>query len=540
MSELVCYIERAERGMLPVRLRLVSTRVDQAWTFPDVLADDRPALLRGLREAADWIAAQVKAQNRSSLGAVVLDTDGSRAGWVTTHSAEPETIEAALLQAAAPASGEDDGTGLVETPPHVALAPDMQITGAVSVQPMDPQPVRSNTHSKHQPDTQQKRRVGVAIVPDATVRLLLDELDERGVGVGRVVSIWHALTEAFGDGAINRADRVIASPGGTIAHAMIDPDDGRLVWVWSRNDAPLASGAFRLARGAPGGAEAPPFILSSSDLARLACEWLAWSTQLAASPTRFRLMLPEWVWQDDKSLGESVAAVWPGATVDIAMEDDPVAHVLARFADALGDGTVSSSQPALVQLQNRPGKPHRAMYRWAAAAVAIGALGMGAAAYRIHSSAKVASSKADEARTAWRAQGGELSPAINDGNFALPAYDAKTVEDLRLALETRRRAVAPIAITPQKPILRELETLSYVLGNPDYEVRKITLSPLSVTIDLVVPDTAAYEELMTSLERIAGSSIAEWDQTPRAQGDNVRVTLNGTWASQLRTQPGGA
>ncbi len=534
MSELVCYIERAERGMLPVRLRLVSTRVDQAWTFPDVLADDRPALLRGLREAADWIAAQVKAQNRSSLGAVVLDTDGTRAGWITTHSAEPEPIEAALLQAAAPSPGEDDGTGLVETPPHVALSPDMQIAGAVSVQPMDPEP---DDH----PGTHQKRRVGVAVVPDATVRLLLDELDERGVGVGRVVSIWHALTEAFGDGHVGRAERVIASSDGTTAHAMIDPDDGRLIWVWARNNTPIASGAFRLARGTPAGGEASSFVLTSSDLARLANEWLAWSTQLAASPIRFRLMLPEWTWQDETSLGARVSAVWPGATADIAMEDDPVAHVLARFADALGDGTVSAAQqPALQQLQNRPGKPHRAMYRWAAAAIAIGALGMGAAAYRIHSSAKVASSKADEARTAWRAKAGELMPSINDGIFASPAYDAKMVADLRLALDTRRRAVAPIAITPQKPILRELETLSYVLGNPDYEVRKITLSPLSVTIDLVVPDTAAYEELINSLERIAGSEIAAWEQTPRAQSNGVRVTLNGEWARQIRPQPGGA
>ena len=251
-------------------------------------------------------------------------------------------------------------------------------------------------------------------------------------------------------------------------------------------------------------------------------------------------MLPEWVWQDEKSLGECVSTVWPGATADIAMEDDPVAHVLARFADALGDGTVSSSQPGLQQLQHRPGKPHRAMYRWAAAAIAVAALGMGAAAYRIHGSAKVASSKADEARTAWRAKAGELSPAINDGIFASPAYDAKMVADLRLALDTRRRAVAPIAITPQKPILRELETLSYVLGNPDYEVRKISLSPLSVTIDLVVPDTAAYEELINSLERIAGSAIAQWNQTPRAQGNGVRVTLNGEWARQIKPQPGGA
>ncbi|QKK07351.1 MAG: hypothetical protein HND58_03755 [Planctomycetota bacterium] len=137
MSELVCYIDRAERGMLPVRLRLVSTRVDQSWTFPAVVSDDRAALQRGLRDAANWIAEQLKAQNRSGLGALVLDTDGARSGWIGTHSAEPDTVGMALRQASAPASTDDDGTGLIETPPHVAITPDMQIEGAVSVQPLD-------------------------------------------------------------------------------------------------------------------------------------------------------------------------------------------------------------------------------------------------------------------------------------------------------------------------------------------------------------------------------------------------------------------
>ena len=536
MSELVCYIDRAERGMLPVRLRLVSTRADQVWTFPMVLADDRAALQRGLRDAANWIVDQLKAQNRSGLGAIVLDTDGARSGWIGTHSSEPDTVGAALRQASAPVSNDDDGTGLIESPPHVAITPDMQIDGAVSVQPLE---AAAHRATPAQPGGA-KRRVGVTVMPDATVRLLLDLLDERGVAVGRVVSIWHALCEAFGDGLVNRAERVVSASDGTVAFALVDPEGGRLVWVWSRGNAPIASGAFRLARGVPAGHDAAGFVLAASDLARLAGEWLAWSTQLGASPTRFRLVLPECVWQGESSLGERVAAVWPGATADIAMENDPIALALSGFADALGDGGSPADRPSLQQLQTRPGRPHRAMYRWAAAAVAIAALGMAAAAFRVHGAANVADTKAEEARRVWREQAAELQPADNLGPYAGPAYDAVAVENLRMALETQRRAVAPIAITPPKPVLRELETLSYVLGNPDYQLVRVSLTEIAVTLVVVVPDTAAYEELTNSLQRIAGSAVAEWSQSPRPKGDGIEVTLNGLWVSQIRPQPGGA
>ncbi|MFG0259942.1 MAG: hypothetical protein ACF8LK_06270 [Phycisphaerales bacterium JB041] len=537
MSELVCYIDRAERGMLPVRLRLVSTRVDQSWEFPAVVSDDRAALQRGLRDAANWIAEQLKAQNRSGLGALVLDTDGARSGWVGTLSSEPDTVGAALRQASAPASTDDDGTGLIESPPHVAITPDMQIDGAVSVQPLD----AATGRAAHPQPHGTKRRVGVAVIPDATIRLLLDLLDERGIAVGRVVSIWHVLSEAFGDVASSGSDRMVsAGTDGTLAYALVDPTAGRMVWVWSRGGAPIASGAFRLARGVPAGHDASAFVLSASDLSRLAGEWLAWSTQLGASPSRFRLVLPDWVWNDGSSLGERVSGVWPGATADIAMENDPIALALSSFADGLGDPGPTADRPSLEQLQTRPGRPHRAMYRWAAAAVAIAAVGMGGAAYRVHASAKAADAKAADARRVWREKIGELQPADNEGAYAGEAYDALAVENLRTALETQRRAVAPIAITPPKPVLRELETLSYVLGNPDYELRRVSISDFAVTIVVIVPDTAAYEELTNSLQRIAGSEVAEWSQSPKPQGDGIQVTLNGTWISQGRTQPGGA
>src|SRR5207244_1332465 len=44
---------------------------------------------------------------------------------------------------------------------------------------------------------QWKRRYAVGAVEVAVVRVLLDELDARGVEVGRVVTLWHAMAAAW-------------------------------------------------------------------------------------------------------------------------------------------------------------------------------------------------------------------------------------------------------------------------------------------------------------------------------------------------------
>jgi len=229
LSELVCYIERAERGSLPLRLRLISTRVDETWAFPEILADDRAALQRGLRDAADWLAAQIKANSRVGLGALVLDPDGSRCGWVSSVSADPEAIGAMLRQAGEPIS-EEDVAHAVGSTPQLALNPDGQIAGGMTFQPL-------GMHD--QPATnQQRQRLGVVAVPDATVRLLLDELDVRGVDIARIVTTWHAMVEAFDTGSGARADSLVASSQGTTAQVMVDPGSGRLIWAWSRGGLP--------------------------------------------------------------------------------------------------------------------------------------------------------------------------------------------------------------------------------------------------------------------------------------------------------------
>lgn len=525
--------------MLPVRLRLVSAREDQSWAFPDVVSDDRAALQRGLREAADWLAQQVRDAGRGGLAALVLDADGSSCGWLGTLNAEPDAVGAAIAQAAQPVSAEDDSAAAGEAPPHLALHPDVRIPGAVSYQPLlgEEAPAQSGggtallARPQAPAERSVRRRVAVTVVPDASVRLLLDELDVRGVAVERVLSIWQALAEAFAERPGRHEERILDGAEATSAQVVVDGQSGRLLWAWSRAGRPLAAGSARLARAVPGEDRPAGFELTGQDLARLATEWLAWSTQLGASPLRVRALAPEGVWAAEESMGSRLATVWPGATVDIAFDDDPVGLALSRLAD--GGGIGSAGRAAIVQLQNRPGRPHRWMYRWAAGAIVVAAAGMGVAAWRVHQSAESAQRMAVEAREEWRSSAAGLMTNLTP-------IDPMAMKELEDELERRRRAVAPIAIVPEKPVMPELETLSFVLSNSDYELREIDLSEFGVTIDVTVPDTAAYEELINALSRIAGSSVASWDPRPQSQGDKIRVTITGNWASRARPAAEGA
>jgi hypothetical protein len=545
LSEIVCYIERTERGLLPVRLRLVSTRLEEAWAFPDVASDDRAALQRGLHEAAAWVAERLKAHGRGALGAIVLDADGSLCSWVSTPSADPDAIEAMLRHAGAPAA-EEDAMHAVGSPPQLSLSGDVQTPGGASVQPLGAAvfavagPGESAAPARGAPGGGAvRRRLGVLVVPDATVRLLLDELDAQGVGVRRLVAVWHAVAEAFDlTGGAARAERVVAHAQATTAQVLVDGVSGRLLWVWSRGGEPIAAGSFRLVRSGVG--DQAHAVLARADLARLASEWIAWSTQLGASPSRVRALLPDGSWSAEESLGESVAAVWPGATADITFDSDPVGAALARFAEGI-DGTHGEPEamPAIVTLQSRPGRQHRAMYRWGAAAIMLAAGVMGVAAFVVHQSATEAEAEAAAARTEWRRVAGEVYPLVNEGSTAAQSFDGYAVGELRAELERRRQLVAPVQATPEKPILPELETLSMVLGNPDYQLTRLDLSSNAVIIDVTVPDTAAYEELVESLSRIAGSAVRQWERSPRAVPGGIRAQLTGLWGDMAAPAPGG-
>ena len=523
MTARVCYVERTARGAALVRLRLVTPRAEEVWSIPAPEGDDREAIVRTLRGAAEWLRDRLREATTSRLEALVLDTDGSLCSWLSASGSEAAAVAAIVRQSGA---GDDSDSPAGAAPIQLSLSPDAPILGGASVEAL-PDGV-SGDEPPARPAL--KRRLAVLSVADASTRLLLDELDNAGIEVRRVMTLWHALAEAFGSRPPTPGE-IAPQPDGTRGAAVVDRA-GRLVWAWSRGTCLAAAGSMRLPRpdALP---EACP-RLAPHDLGRLATDWIGWSAQLAASPASWVMVLPQAAWSEEAPLGESVSGVWPGATADILLDDDPVGLALTRLAGAIDDtggGRRAAPGAALEGLSNRPGRPHRLMYLAAAAAVGMAAIATGAAAWRVQDAASEARVEARKLRTQWRDQ----ATGIHAPASEITVRDNEVVFLLQDELDRRRKALMPAQNEPDMPVLEELEALSFVLGNPDYQLERLSVTSYNVLIEVVVPDTPAFEELLESLPRIGGSRIATWTSEVRELGgQGVRCTFTGLWRTEPR------
>ena len=563
MSGVICYIQRAEQGLLPVRLQLISAEREDVWSFPDILADDRPALMRALGEAASWMVHQLKNRGQLTLDALILDADGTLCSWLSTPSTDPLAVNAILRQAAMP-MGDDEKASAIGSPPHLAINPDLQVPSGVTVQPLDippASPQHDAVGKATDDDAAHRRRLGVLTVNDSTVRLLMDELDNQNIETGCISTIFHAMTSVLDSehttpGSSAHSDRIIESPSAsTTAQIVLDSDRGRLLWTWSRMGIPIAAGSARVPQTITLEQDAHEkeyervhTALDRPELARLATAWIAWATQLGASPAQIKVVLPEDAWAGSESLGETLIALWPGATVDIVFDDTPLDMVLSSFATQCArhshTGKIAQCRAEpLATLAQRPGRQHRSMYRWSALAIALAACGMGIFAWKIRASARDATARAAESRQAWRDITAALLPKSAEGLRATKSFDSQTMSDLQSELTKRTKALAPIKTDPEMPVLEELETLSFVLGNPDYKIEQIAINKLGVFLTLTVPNTAAYEELTESLGQIAGSHISKWEssviqrQNSRSPNQGVQCNFTGIWKSDAGTLP---
>src|SRR5262249_46805091 len=125
-----------------------------------------------------------------------------------------------------------------------------------------------------------------------------------------------------------------------------------------------------------------------------------WSAQLGQSPTRIvcvGLTSADQSSPDGAALAGALVQAWPGATVDAAADADPVGATLARLAagpDA-PDDALDSPRRSLVALTQRPGKLHRRLYQWVAAATFAAAAAIAILGWRMQGAAAAAREAAD-------------------------------------------------------------------------------------------------------------------------------------------------
>lgn len=503
MTAPVCYLVRADRGARLLGLRVVHQHDEATWQSPGEEAPDASA---DARAAAEWLAERLSGNGRW-LSHLIVDPDGGLCSWVSAIDTSEPVLRAVIER---PFDAEEEAAGgrFPELPGETAL-----------------QPLIDRPRARKGAGAEPAGRVPVLSLPVVPARMLVDELDRMGIKVGTVEALWQACATAWDPSGSNlggsHAERVVAEAVPTAGVVLLDPA-GRLVWSWSRGGRLIAGGSMRILTERA--SESAPEVIErgrtrltlvrDDDIARLSTEWLAWSLQLGTAPARIVIVgEPSEGGLSSARIGRMLAERWPQATIDFVREQDPIGATLGRLA---GHGVAGAS--GIDELTNRPGRAHRAMYRWAAVALFCAAGVLGALAFHVLESGGTMKDAASSMTRAYVELAGKegLSPAT-------------ALLDLQGAIEKASKAnIDPTTIEVPRPVLHELEALSFVLSSDELTLRELTISPLSITLKVEVAQTGQYEALAQSMRAVSGS-VVEWRDTVNARGGVVEATFTGSW-----------
>lgn len=506
-------------------LRLVGAHSDDSWTASASAASDHASA-----DGADWVRSTLSMTSKArSIAVLCLDPDGSVCSWVSSPTTDPELVRATIESTRA--AGDGMGTGLedggFESASHGRF-PDLP--GETSYEPLADR------------DAPESQRLAVLAVPEVPARILIDELDARGVRVGRAISLWHAAAQAWdpsGPGAASNGT-AIADHAPATAVVLIDPDAPRMIWCWSVRGALVAGGSIRL-RAEHGTDEDLP-VVTRSNIGRLASEWLSWSVQLGMAPDRIVTVGSVANGAEEglsiAQVGDAIGSHWAGASVAVVNDADPIGTTLRKIvaAEDLGRSTpaeAGATRSGLTALTGRPTRAHRSMHVWAAIALAVGAVGVGAAAYKVWDDGRTIS---DAVATAVTEQQSAIE-AIDPGLF----NEFNPVDALRLRVDSERAALNQSNAFPRpRPVLEQFETMSLVLGVPGIELDSIDLSSwLSVTAVVRVDDIALAEQLGQSLRSVNGNFVAwqPFTTRPDRRTGKIAVTFQGIWRDSVEDAP---
>lgn len=505
MTAPVCYLVRADRGARLLGLRIVRRDDEATWQSAQVEAPDAAS---DARAAAEWLAERLS-QNGRSISRLILDTDGGVCSWVSAADTS-EPVLRALIETPFDAEEGAVGSRFPELPGETALQPLVEGPGASS---------RSGAGEANS-------RVPVLAMPVVPARILIDELDRLGIRIGTVEALWQACAAAWDPASGpslggSHAERVVAEASPTLATILLDPA-GRIVWSWSRSGSLIAGGSLRILTDRT--SETAPELIERGQtrtalvdedaVARLAAEWLAWSLQLGTVPSRILIVgEPSERALSAAQIGRLLSERWPDATIDFVREQDPVGATLSRLLDR-----TSPAPTGISELTNRPGRAHRAMYRWGAVALLCGAGVLAALAWRILGSAGAIQDQSARMTRMY-------AELCSQEGMELPT----AMLDLQARIEGEKKSrISASDLPPPLPVLQELEALSFVLSSEHITLRDLTISPLSITLKVEVAQTADYEALAQAIRSVSGSTV-EWRETLSPRNNVVEVTFTGSW-----------
>lgn len=457
-----CFIE-SDLSMI----RLIGDGVNETWRAP-ADPDEEPTsssarMTARARAAALWTTRRLGRSHR--LGAVCIGLDEALCARVLAPSPNREVIAAAMNQR------EQDWLSSI---------------GASTVEALSPPARESKSRSASDNDGGlSSHQFTVLDLRDGPIRLWLDELDRQGVSAEPVLTLWHAMVNAWDSKSAN-SDEVTA--------ILLDQPD-RCVWTWSLRGKLIAAGSsFKISAGDDHSQSSIP--------QRLSLDWLTWGAKLGASPASVIVIAA-----DTRPILQELASQWPGVRIDGRDAEHPLVETL----EALTRADIATDDPrvCLTALSNRPGRAHRRLAVWTVAAILLLAAGISGLGWRQHLAASEAHRIASAMQQSIRDQVAAIEPALADN--ADPARALRSV--LAQAREENQSINAPSSPLPMFNALAQLgQTLLITIGeSEDANVRSIKFDEISVDVQIAIPDFATGEAIIDHLR--ANSKHLRWSSS---------------------------
>jgi len=482
---------------------------DESWTPPADAGPEGDAFAhrKRLSAAAAWLAGSLDSRKR--LDAVCLGVSDAVCRSLTAPSAEPDVVIAA-----ARGKGEEWGA-------HSAVG---------ATEPLAAPPSARRRRSAH-PETGDSH-FPVLTIHDASVRVLLDELDKRAVRVGAVLTLWHALCRAWDESLPTdraREDLPAQSDNGNTEPTTESPitailtqiDEHTVVWAWSRGRRLVTGGRAALAHTHP--PDDQPFsdtheLDYRSACGRISLDWLTWSAQLGRTPDRILIIGPE---ADARRLAAECDRLWPDAPHREIVEGDPVAATLNQLVAADPIRPESDGRTCVATLTNRPGRAHRRLHQWIGVSLLVVAVAIGGLGWRFNTQAEryQRESANIEARVS-----SQLTPI--DPRLARDPRPARALEGRIAELATQSEGFEEP--DPPLPILQEFLRVGNAIGDaPDVRIERFEVGENRSVLRLRIPDTATGEQIVEALRTSDGA--IRWVEAGAGGLQTGRVILNGTW-----------
>ncbi len=502
--------------------RLIGSDAVSEWVAPPRGTEESEETLATVRarvaSLCTWAQAELRSMRRAPL--VVIDTEDARCLWLRARSAEPAAISAALQ------SASQDWGGLLHQGSIEALrspSPETNGAGAKKEATGLKGIIERLNKPINKPSGDAPSAVASAVVhlPDSIVRMLLDELDRRGVRTGKIVSLWHAITSAWSPegsasvptGENGFTETMPIDTQSATTTAVVIMEEHRLVWTWAYSGRLIAGGQTVIAP-AP---EKDQGDWAKASASRLAIDWLTWAGQLGRMPESVRF-----VGTAPASLVRAAREHWPQAGFESIPSPEPLGETLKRAQES--DFFVGAPTPTrcLTGLTTRATRKDRQRFRWMAASLTSLAVALGLLGHRLRESGE---SIVGQAQT--------IRAEADDRTMALDLEVPPNIRDMRKWLESEIMATqtdepAEFPAEP-KPVFREVELLLGVLEEYAEDARILMLtiddtreSMLRIQLD----DQVKRIDLGLAIEQLDSDIL--WQTTGRTPPPG-QLQLSGRW-----------